>query len=227
MESTHRCKHNMHISRWRGWREFHWTPKRLIMAQCYLHPRSCRRECAKNWPRFHFSFSHKVIFESGPRAANTLSEYIGHTRTRLKRPEYGPHGLLRHYLRNYAHLYIRCTVCIADGAPAAWELHVPVRDSRDLVERCTARASIKTRDISISFRRNCKFLHGMAFKVVSRSLSLSIPFSLSRWAICAGYCVWRPSIIYVCYQYSTKCFKAIGFRLQLLFNCSRYFVMKN
>lgn len=132
------------------------------MAQCYVHPpRSCRRrEYAGNWACFPFSFVHKVIFESDPRAAGTLPEYIGHVyspqMTRI-RPHDSPDitfVIMRIYISDD-------TVCIADDAHAAWELHAAgARDSRDLVERCTARASIKTRDISISFHRNCKFLHG-------------------------------------------------------------------
>lgn len=221
MGSTCRCKHNMHISRWRGRREFHWTPKRLIMAQCYLHPRLCRREYAENWPRFPFSFSHKVIFESGPRASGTLPEYIG-TRIRLKWPEYP--RLPRHHLRNYAHLYTRCTVYIAAGAHAAWELHVPVHgirvtSSNDVPLEHQSRHAI-SRFLSVG---TVNFYTVRRLKL-SPAFSLSFSFSLDEQSVQDIAFVGHLSFMFAINP--TKCFKAIGFRLQLLFNCSQYFFMK-
>jgi len=101
-----------------------------------------------------------------------------------------PSRRLRHHLCNYAHLYSRvwCTECIT-GRCTCDRLHVPAhRDSRDLVERCAARASIEARD---RLAEKPRAFPRVAFKalafggtVLARgTLSLIRPASRSMWAL--------------------------------------------
>jgi len=141
-----------------------------------------------------FLSAHKAIFRSGPSSSNVRRGVMHSPRTATRIAGYSLSPLssrrLRHHLCNYAHLYSRvwCTECIT-GRCTCDRLHVPAhRDSRDLVERCAARASIEARD---RLAEKPRAFPRLAFKalafggtVLARgTLSLIRPASRSMWAL--------------------------------------------
>lgn len=143
------------------------------MIQRYVHPHAAKNMLKiGDVSRF---FLYKVIFQSNPLCSDG-----GYT-LRIHWHTYSPRttriwpldsDITFVIMRIYIFLLPRsptrcvCTMYIAHDARAVLGLHVRCTGfAWPLIERCAAQASIKIRDISISFYRNYKFFYKMYLKL--------------------------------------------------------------
>lgn len=197
------------------------------MAQCYLHPRSCRREYAENWPRFPFSFSDKVIIESGPRAPGYVARIHRHTyspqMTRIQ-----PHGspditfvIMRIYIPDVrcilrsVHVQHGSCMCPVHGIRVTSSNDVPLEhQSRHAISRFLSVGTVNFYTI-----RRLKLSPAFSLSFFLLFLSLSL-FSMSN--LCR---ILRSTVIYhLCFlsilQSVSKLYRistAVTFQLQSIF----------